>query len=61
MSRDIAVEYEVVTEKASPTGGTVFPTVEAVFPTGGAGVVLLSRQLDCLGGKGFMIFGIGYV
>ena len=54
MSRDIAVEYEVVTEKASPTGGTVFPTV-------GAGVVLLSRQLDCLGGKGFMIFGIGYV
>ena len=61
MSRDIAVEYEVVTEKASPTGGTVFPTVGAVFPTGGAGVVLLSRQLDCLGGKGFMIFGIGYV
>ena len=59
MSRDIAVEYEVVTEKASPTGGTVFPTVGAVFPTGGAGVVLLSRQLDCLGGKGFMIFGIG--
>ena len=61
MSRDIAVEYEVVTEKASPTGGTVFPTVGAVVPTGGAGVVLLSRQLDCLGGKGFMIFGIGYV
>ena len=61
MSRDIAVEYEVVTEKASPTGGTVFPTVGAVVPTGEAGVVLLSRQLDCLGGKGFMIFGIGYV
>ena len=68
MSRDIAVEYEVVTEKASPTGGTVFPTVGAVvptgvavFPTGGAGVVLLSRQLDCRAGKGFMIFGIGYV
>ena len=59
MSRDIAVEYEVVTEKASPTGGTVVPTGVAVFPTGGAGVVLLSRQLDCLGGKGFMIFGIG--
>ena len=59
MSRDIAVEYEVVTEKASPTGGTVFPTVGAVVPTGGADVVLLSRQLDCLGGKGFMIFGIG--
>ena len=61
MSRDIAVEYDVVTEKASPTGGTVFPTVGAVVPTGGAGVVLLLRQLDCLGGKGFMIFGIGYV
>ena len=61
MSRDIAVEYDVVTEKASPTGGTVFPTVGAVVPTGGAGVVLLSRQLDCLGGKGFMILGIGYV
>ena len=39
----------------------VVPAGVAVFPTGGAGVVLLSRQLDCLGGKGFMIFGIGYV
>ena len=47
ISRDIAVEYEVVTKKASPTGG--------------AGVVLLPRQLDCRGGKGFVIFGIGYV
>ena len=47
MSRDIAVEYEVITKKASPTGG--------------AGVVLCSRQLDCRGGKGFVIFGIEYV
>ena len=47
MNRDIAVEYEVVTKKASPTEE--------------AGVVLCSRQLDCRGGKGFVIFGIGYV
>ena len=47
MNRDIAVEYEVVTKKASPTEE--------------AGVVLRSRQLDSRGGKGFVIFGIGYV
>ena len=47
MNRDIAVEYEVVTKKASPTEE--------------AGVVLLPRQLDCRGGKGFVIFGIGCV
>ena len=47
MNRDIAVEYEVVTKKASPTEE--------------ASVVLCSRQLDSRGGKGFVIFGIGYV
>lgn len=56
MSRNIAVEHEAVTEKVPPTvGGCIVP------PSVGGCIVLCSGQLDRRGGKGFVIFGIGYV